>query len=127
MECRLTHILPSTMSTLTEAEPKLSSIDAAKQLQLAFDVAHLRIRDVQARFNSRTLEPGEDAVGRRGSGSLSNSPDALAAEVTDYMVCFLHPLCNLLYLIFVVVLHAQAKVPVPRAQCQRQIRENHCQ
>ena len=104
------------MSTSTEAEPKLSSIDAAKQLQLAFDVAHLRIRDVQARFNSRTLEPGEDAVGRRGSGSLSNSPDALAAEVSDYMVCF-HPPRILQYLIFAVVLHAQAKVPVPRAQC----------
>jgi len=105
------------MSTSTEAEPELSSIDAAKQLQSAFDVSHLRIRDVQARFNSRTLEPGEDAIGRRGSGNLSNTPDALAAEVSDYMVRFLHPLCDLLYSILAIVLHAQAKVPVPRAQC----------
>jgi hypothetical protein len=101
-----THILPSNMSTSIEAGSTLSSIDAAKQLQSAFDVAHLRIRDVQARFNSRTLEPGEDAIGHRGSGNLSNTPDALAAEVSDYMVRSLHSLCDLLYLLWTIVLHA---------------------
>ena len=80
------------MTTPTKAELKLSSIDSAKQLQLAFDAAHPRIRDVQARFNSRTLETGEDAIGRRGSGSISNTPDSLTAEVSDYTVRFLRPL-----------------------------------
>ncbi|KAH9965209.1 hypothetical protein BC827DRAFT_1126350 [Russula dissimulans] len=73
------------MSILTGSEPDFSSIDAAKQLQLAFDSAHLRIRDVQARFHSRTLETSDDTIGRPGSGSISNTPDALAAEVSDYM------------------------------------------
>jgi hypothetical protein len=82
------------MSIPTEAGPKISSIDSSRQLQSAFDAAHLRIRDVQARFNARTLETGEDASGRRGSGSMSNTPDALAAEVSDYMVCFLSLMCT---------------------------------
>lgn len=107
------------MSIPTEAGPKFSSIDSSKQLQSAFDAAHLRIRDVQARFNARTLETGEDALGRRGSGSISNTPDNLAAEVSDYMVCILSLVCTPLYSSPVVVLHAQAEVPVPREQCQR--------
>ncbi len=74
------------MSILTEPEPKFPSTDPAKQLQLAFDAAHLRIRDVQARFNSRTPETGEDVMGRRRSDGMSNTPEALVAEVTDYMV-----------------------------------------
>lgn len=78
------------MSILTEPESKFPSSGPAKQLQSAFDAAHIRIRDVQARFNSRTLETGEDMMGRRGSSSMSNSPEDLAAEVTDYMVCFPH-------------------------------------
>ncbi|KAH9975365.1 hypothetical protein BGW80DRAFT_1485550 [Lactifluus volemus] len=61
---------------------QISSEDGAKQLQLAFDSAHLSIRDVQARFNSRVLDTGDDADRR---GSMSKTPDALAAEVLDYM------------------------------------------
>lgn len=102
----------------TESEPQYSSIDAAKQLQLTFGAAPLRIRDVQARFNSRTLETGEDALGRRGSGSMSNTPDALAAEVSDYTVRFPH-LLALLHLRFPAVFHAQVEIPVFREQCQR--------
>jgi hypothetical protein len=85
------------MSFSTEVEPKFSSVDSSKQLQAAFDAAHLRIRDVQARFNARSLETSEDGLGRRGSGSISNSPDALAAEVSDYMVCFLSFICAPLF------------------------------
>ena len=44
------------MSILTESESKFPSTGPAKQLQSAFDAAHIRIRDVQARFNSRTLK-----------------------------------------------------------------------
>jgi len=75
------------MSILTEPESKFPSSDPAKQLQSTFDAAHIRIRDVQARFNTRTLETGEDVMGHRGSSGMSNTPEALAAEVTDYMVC----------------------------------------
>src|SRR5712671_5398015 len=82
------------MSILTGSEPNFSSIDAAKQLQLTFDSAHLRIRDVQARFHSRTPETSDDATGRRGSGSISNTPDSLAAEVLDYMVCLDFPIMS---------------------------------
>lgn len=106
------------MSILTEPEFKFASADPAKQLQLAFDAAHIRIRDVQARFNSRTLETGEDVMGRRGSGGMSNTPEALATEVTDYMVCLPHPL-TLSHLTLSVVFHAQVEVPVSREQCQR--------
>jgi hypothetical protein len=74
------------MSIFTESQLKFSSTDPAKQLQSAFDAAHLRIRDVQARFNSRTLETGEDATEHRGSSGMSNTPEALVAEVSDYMV-----------------------------------------
>lgn len=91
MRSIIQHILYTTMSTLTELGPKYSSIDSAKQLQATFDTAHLRIRDVQARFNSRMLETSEDAIGRRGSGSISNTPDVLAAEVSDYMVLLFSP------------------------------------
>ncbi|KAH9050273.1 hypothetical protein EDB84DRAFT_1450016 [Lactarius hengduanensis] len=66
-------------------EDELSSINSAKRLQSTFDSAHLRIRDVQARFNSRSLETSEDASGSRESGSFPKTPDALAAEVADYM------------------------------------------
>ncbi|KAF8504430.1 hypothetical protein F5888DRAFT_1655714 [Russula emetica] len=79
------------MSILTEPESKFPSTGPAKQLQLAFDAAHIRIRDVQARFNSRTLETGEDVMGHRGSSGMSSTPEALAAEVTDYM-SFMHRL-----------------------------------
>ena len=71
-----------------EDESKLPSINSAKRLQSTFDSAHLRIRDVQARFNSRTLEASEDESGPRESGSFPKTPNALAAEVADYMVCF---------------------------------------
>ncbi len=71
-----------------EDGPELSSIDAAKRLQSTFDSTHLRIRDVQARFNTRTLESSEDASKHRESGSFPKTPDTLAAEVADYMVCF---------------------------------------
>ncbi|KAI9431011.1 hypothetical protein F5148DRAFT_177302 [Russula earlei] len=74
------------MSTVTEPESKFS--DSAKQLQLAIDSANLRFRDVQARFHSRKLETGEDAI---GSGNISSTPNALVAEVTDYM-SFMHRL-----------------------------------
>ncbi|KAF8268931.1 hypothetical protein EI94DRAFT_1682396 [Lactarius quietus] len=63
----------------------LSSINAANRLQSTFDSAHLRIRDVQARFNTRTLEASQDASGPRESGSFPKTPDALAAEVADNM------------------------------------------
>ncbi|KAI9465886.1 hypothetical protein BJY52DRAFT_1202122 [Lactarius psammicola] len=68
-------------------EDELSSINSAKRLQSTFDSAHLRIRDVQARFNSRSLslETNEGASGSRESGSFPKTPDALAAEVADYM------------------------------------------
>jgi hypothetical protein len=78
------------MSIFTEPQLKFSSTEPAKQLQSTFDAAHLRIRDVQARFNSRTLETGEDAMERRGSSSMSSTPEALAAEVSDYMVRLPH-------------------------------------
>lgn len=106
------------MSILTEPESKFPSTGPAKQLQSAFDAAHIRIRDVQARFYSRTLETSEDVMGHRGSGSMSNTPEALAAEVTDYMVCLLHP-PTLSHLTLSVVFHAQVEVPVSREQCQR--------
>ncbi|KAI0300602.1 hypothetical protein B0F90DRAFT_1629620 [Multifurca ochricompacta] len=76
------------MSVPTKTGPIFSGIDSAKQLQVVFDTAHLRIRDIQVRFNSRTPETSEiaeDALGRRGSSSTSQTPDALAAEVSDYM------------------------------------------
>ncbi|KAH9067848.1 hypothetical protein EDB87DRAFT_1775863 [Lactarius vividus] len=66
-------------------EDELSSINSAKQLQSTFDSAYLRIRDVQARFNSRSLETSEDVSGSHESGSFPKTPDALAAEVADYM------------------------------------------
>ncbi|KAI9441411.1 hypothetical protein H4582DRAFT_1932436 [Lactarius indigo] len=66
-------------------EDELSSINSAKRLQSTFDSAHLRIRDVQARFNSRSLDPSEDTSGSRESGGFPKTPDALAAEVADYM------------------------------------------
>jgi hypothetical protein len=100
---------------------QLSSEDGAKQLQLAFDSARLSIRDVQARFNSRVLDTGDDADRR---GSMSKTPDALAAEVLDYMVCSLHPLtfqCFTLFLVF----HEQIEIPVSRTQRQRQVREDY--
>jgi hypothetical protein len=100
---------------------QLSSEDGAKQLQLAFDSAHLSIRDVQARFNSRVLDTGDDADRR---GSMSKTPDALAAEVLDYMVCSLHLSTFQCFTIF-LVFHEQIKVPVSRTQCQRQVREDH--
>jgi hypothetical protein len=106
------------MSILTEPESKFPSTGPAKQLQSAFDAAHIRIRDVQARFYSRTLETSEDVMGHRGSGSMSNTPEALAAEVTDYMVCLPHP-PTLSHLALSVVFHAQVEVPVSREQCQR--------
>ena len=108
------------MSILTESslDPNFSSTESAKQLQSAFDAAHLRIRDVQARFNSRTPETGEDAMGRRGSGGISNTPEALAAEVSDYMVRLPHPPA-LSLLPLSAVFHAQVEVPVSREQCQR--------
>jgi len=106
------------MSIFTEPEPKFPSTDSAKQLQLAFDAAHLRIRDVQTRFNSRTQETSEDVMEYRGSSSMSNTPEALAAEVTDYMVCLLH-LPTLSHLPLSAVFHAQVEVPVSREQCQR--------
>jgi hypothetical protein len=92
------------MSVLTEPGPKFSSIDYAKQLQLSFDAAHLRIRDVQARFNSRALDTTDDADARRGTGSISKTPDALAAEVLDYMVRSLH-LSTLQYFTIFPVFH----------------------
>ena len=101
------------MSILTEFGP-----ESAKQLQSAFDAAHLRIRDVQARFNSRTLETGEDAIEHRGSSGMSNTPEALAAEVSDYMVR-LPQLLALSYLPLSTVFHAQVEVSVSREQCQR--------
>ncbi len=106
------------MSIFTEPEPKFPSTDSAKQLQLAFDAAHLRIRDVQTRFNSRTQETSEDVMEYRGSSRMSNTPEALAAEVTDYMVCLLH-LPTLSHLPLSAVFHAQVEVPVSREQCQR--------
>jgi hypothetical protein len=107
------------MSILTEPESKFPSTGPAKQLQLAFDAAHIRIRDVQARFNSRTLETSEDVMGHRGSSGMSSStPEALAAEVTDYMVGLPHPL-TLSHLTLSVGFHAQVEVPVSREQCQR--------
>ena len=91
------------MSILTEPkfDPNFSSTESAKQLQSAFDAAHLRIRDVQARFNSRTPETSEDAIGRRGSGGISSTPEALAAEVSDYMVCLPPP--NRLYQTYTII------------------------
>jgi hypothetical protein len=85
---RLSVQIAAIMSVLTEPkfDPDFSSTESAKQLQSTFDAAHLRIRDVQTRFNSRTPETGEDAIGRRGSGGISSTPEALAAEVSDYMV-----------------------------------------
>jgi hypothetical protein len=106
------------MTVLTEVESKFPSTGPAKQLQSTFDAAHIRIRDVQARFNSRTLESGEDVMGHRGSSSMSNTPEALAAEVTDYMVCLPRP-PTLSHLTLSVVFHAQVEVPVSREQCQR--------
>ena len=80
------------MSILTQPESNFPSTGPAKQLQLAFDAAHIRIRDVQTRFNSRALETGEDVMGHRGSSGMSSStPEALAAEVADYMVGPSHP------------------------------------
>jgi hypothetical protein len=108
----------ATMSVLTEPESKFPSTGPAKQLQSAFDAAHIRIRDVQTRFNSRTLETGEDTMGRRGSSGMSNTPEDLAAEVTDYMVCLPHP-PTLSHLTLSVGIHAQVEVPVSREQCQR--------
>lgn len=70
---------------------KLSSVNSAERLTLTFDSAHLRIRDVQARFNSRTLEASEDASRSRESGGFPKTPDALVAEVADYM-SFMHRL-----------------------------------
>ncbi len=108
------------MSIVTEPESKFPSTAPAKQLQSAFDAAHIRIRDVQARFNSRTLETGEDVMGHRGSsrGMSSSTPDALAAEVTDYMVGLPHSPA-LSHLILSVGIYAQVEVPVSREQCQR--------
>lgn len=110
--------LEAIMSVLTEPEPRFSSTESAKQLQSAFDVAPLRIRDVQARFNSRTLETGEDAMGLRGPSGISTTPEDLAAEVSNYMVRP-PPLPTLLHLPLSAVFHAQVEVPVPRKQCQR--------
>ena len=109
------------MSILTEPESKFPSTGPAKQLQLAFDAAHIRIRDVQARFNSRTLETGEDMMGHRGSSGMSSStPEDLAAEVTDYMVGLPHPpTLSHLTLSLSVGFHAPVEVPVSRVQCQR--------
>ena len=102
------------MSILTESESKFPSTGPAKQLQSAFDAAHIRIRDVQSRFNSRTLEASDDVMGRRGSSSMSNTPEDLAAEVTDYMVCLPQPpsLLHLSHLTLSVGFHAQVEVPV---------------
>ncbi|KAI0254620.1 hypothetical protein BJV78DRAFT_1185694 [Lactifluus subvellereus] len=73
------------MAILTGPEPKLSSIDGGKQIQITFDAAPLCIRNCQTRFNSRPLDTDEDAAGRRGSGSTWKTPDGLAAEVSDYV------------------------------------------
>ncbi|KAI0266562.1 hypothetical protein BC834DRAFT_875183 [Gloeopeniophorella convolvens] len=62
-----------------------SNLETAKQLQATFDTAQLRIRDAQARFNSRRGDTNEDASGSRVSIGSARSPNALAAEVTDYM------------------------------------------
>jgi hypothetical protein len=107
------------MSIVTEPESKFPTTGPAKQLQSAFDASHIRIRDVQARFNSQTLETGEDVMGRRGSSGMSSStPEALAAEVTDYMVGLPHSPA-LSHSTLSVGIYAQVEVPVSREQCQR--------
>jgi hypothetical protein len=118
LDRQLQNLKISIMSVLTESESKFPSTGPAKQLQLAFDAAHIRIRDVQARFNSRTLETGEDVMGHRGSSGMANTPEDLAAEVTDYMVCLPHP-PTLSHLTLSVGFHAQVEVPVSREQRQR--------
>lgn len=90
---------------------KLSSINAANQLQSTFDSAHLRIRDVQTRFNSRTLESGKDSLGPRESGSFPKTPDALAAEVADNMVRFFRSILVLHYHA-PIVFHASIEVSI---------------
>jgi hypothetical protein len=101
------------MSILTEPEFDFPSTGPAKQLQSAFDAAHIRIRDVQARFNARTMDTGEDVMGHRGSSGMSSTPEDLAAEVKDYMVCLPHP-PSLSHLTLSLGFHAQVEVPVSR-------------
>ena len=57
-------------------------------------------------------------MGHRGSSGMSSTPEDLAAEVTDYMVCLLHP-PTLSHLALSVGFYAQVEVPISREQCQR--------